>query len=106
MYNDIFTFAFAVFGIVAVMLYITFKLMVWRIDEFTIAIPLREYDKGIYTKIYNIRSFCDFCSLKNKCTIVLINYGAPDWFCDEIKDYYKGYDFLKIVSCNNPLETS
>lgn len=106
MYNDIFTLIFAIFGIIAATIYFTFRLIVWRLDDFMIAIPLKEYDKNIYSKIYNIRSFCDYCSLKNKCTIVLINYGAPDWFCNEIKDYYKEYNFLKIVSCDNPLEIS
>lgn len=98
MFCDIMTFVFALLGIISLFIYIIFKLTVWQMDEFTITLPLIGCDKSIYNKVCNIRSFCDFCGIKKKCTVVLINYGAPEWFCEEILNYYENYDFLKIHS--------
>lgn len=97
MFCDIMTFIFALWGIISFLFCFIFKLTVWQMGDITIAVPLIGYDKEIYNKICNIRSFCDFCGIKKRCTIAIVNYGAPDWFCDEILNYYKNYDFLKII---------
>ncbi len=101
MISDIIALAFSVIGIISVLFFFTFKLIIWRMENINLVIPLVGCDKSVYERIYNLRSFCDFCAIKEKCTIVLISYGAPEWFINEIKEYYKEYSFLKIVNCND-----
>ncbi len=101
MLSDIIALTFSIIGIISVLFFITFKAITWRMEKISIVIPLVGCDKSIYQRIYNLLSFCDFCGIKQKTEIVLIFYGTPDWFLDEIKEYYKRYDFLKLVSCND-----
>ncbi len=101
MLSDIISLAFSVIGIISVLFFITFKAITWRMENISISIPLVGCDKSVYERIYNLLSFCDFCGIKKKTAIVLIYYGTPDWFLQEIKDYYQRYDFLKLVSCDD-----
>ncbi len=98
MINDILIYTLSLFGLIGLLLGFVFKMIAWRIEDFTVTIPLNYNDECIFNKIYNIRSFFEFCGIEKKCTVVLINYGAPKWFCDEILNYYEKYDFLKIIS--------
>ncbi len=101
MISDIIALAFSIIGIISVLLFFTFKLITWRMENISLVISLIGCDKTIYERIYNLRSFCDFCAIKEKCTVVIITYGTPKWFIDEIREYYKEYSFLKIVNCND-----
>ena len=105
MFNDILIMAFSLWGIIALLFTFIFKMTIWRIDSFTITLPLYKNDKNILNKVYNIRSFCELCSIEKKCTVVLINYGAPDWFCYDIIKMYEKYDFVKIVSAEGASDT-
>lgn len=98
MFNDILVMAFSLWGVIALLFTFIFKMTVWRIENFTITLPIYKNDKSILNTIYNIRSFCELCSIEKKCTVVLVNYGAPDWFCSDIIKMYEKYNFVKIVS--------
>lgn len=105
MINDILIFALSLWGIISLLFTFIFKMMVWRTEALTFTLPLYEHDKDILNEIFNIRSLCEFCGIEKKSTVVLINYGAPDWFCTEILNFYERYDFVKIVSPDNLSDT-
>ncbi len=105
MFNDILVMAFGLWGVIALLFTFIFKMTVWRIENFTITLPLYKNDKSILNTIYNIRSFFELCSIEKKCTVVLVNYGAPDWFCSDIIKMYEKYNFVKIVSPENISDT-
>lgn len=98
MWSDIITLALAILGIIFILFTIIAKLTAWRMEDFTVTIPLYGCDRGIFNRIYTLRSVLDFCGVKEKCTIVIINYGAPDWFCKEVMSFYEKYKFLRIIS--------
>ncbi len=101
MINDILIFGLSLWGVIALLFVFVFKMTVWRLGSLTFTLSLHKEDKDILNKIYNIRSFCELCGIEKKSTVVLINYGAPDWFCSEILQFYERYDFVKIVSSEN-----
>ena len=88
MINDIIIFALSLWGVIALLFLFIFKMIVWRLEELTFTLPLHKHDKEILNRIFNIRSFCEFCGLEKKSTVVLVNYGAPEWFCQEILEFY------------------
>ncbi len=98
MFTDIVTLALAILGIIFILLTFMFKLIVWHEENYRFILPLNACDKNIFDKIHNIRSFCEFLGIHKKCTIVLINYGAPDWFCKKIENCFSGDNFIKITS--------
>lgn len=98
MWSDIFTLALAILGIIFLLLSAIIHITAWQTKKFTITLPIYECDRTIFNQIYNLRSLLDFCGLKKKCTVVIINYGAPEWFCNEILSYYEKYNFLRIIS--------
>ena len=98
MLNDILIFALSLWGIISLLFMFVFRMIVWRTGAMVISLPLCKEDKDILNKIYNIRSFFEFCGIEKKCTVVLINYDAPEWFCNEILSFYERYDFVKITS--------
>ncbi len=100
MFNDILILGFGLIGIIALLLSFVFKMLAWRLEDITITIPLREESKDIYNRIYNIRSFFEFCGIDEKCTVTLINYGVSNRFSNEILSFYEKYDFLKIVNAD------
>ena len=97
MWSDIISLVFAILGIVFVLMVCVLRIMVWRTEDITITIPLYDCDKSIFNRIYNLRSGFDFGGMKEKCTIVIINYGAPEFFCNEILSFYEKYNFLRLV---------
>ena len=97
MWSDIITLALSILGIIFLLMLFILKIMVWRTEDITITIPLYDCDKTIFHRIYNIHSIMDFCGMKNKCTIVIINYGAPEFFCKEILSFYEKYKFLRLI---------
>ena len=78
--------------------------MVWRCEDVTVTLPLYTEDTAIFNKVYNIRSIFEFIKMDKKCTVVIINYGAPDEFCNEIIKYYEKYKFLKVVKSSDIAE--
>lgn len=98
MWSDIFTLALAILGIIFLLFTVIIRLSAWQTENFTVTIPIYGCDRKIFKQIYNLRSLFDFCGIKEKCTVVIINYGAPEWFCNEILSYYEKYGFLRIIS--------
>ncbi len=98
MWSDIITLGLSVLGIVFLLMLFVLRLMVWQSEKITVVLPLYSVNDNIYSKIYHIYSLFDFLGIHKKCTVVVINYGAPEDFCNEIRDYYKNYDFLKIIN--------
>lgn len=105
MFNDILIFALSLWGIISLLFTFVFKMTVWRLDTLTFTLPLYKEDKEILNKIFAIRSFCEFCGIEKRCAVVLINYGAPQWFCTEILNYCERYSFVKIVSPDSLSDT-
>ena len=97
MWSDIIALGLAVLGILFLLMLCVIRVMVWRTDDITVTLPLYDCDKSIFNRIYNIRSIFEFCGMKNKCTVVIINYGAPEDFCNEILSFYEKYNFLRLI---------
>jgi hypothetical protein len=70
-------------------------------DTLTITLPLYDDSREIFDRVYCVYSLCDFCGIKKKCTIALVNYGASLEFCNVINDFYKNYDSIKIIEPKN-----
>lgn len=104
MWSDIFTLGATVLGITFILMLLILRLMVWRCEDVTVTIPLYTADTAIFSKVYNIYSVFDFIRMDKKCTVVIINYGAPDDFCNEIIKYYEKYNFLKVVNASDIAE--
>ena len=98
MLNDLIIFVFSLWGVISILFAFVFKMILWRTEKFTFTLPLSDGDKEILNKVYNIRSFCEFCGIEKKSTVILVNYDAPEWFCNEISRFYEKYNFVKIVS--------
>ena len=103
MITEIITFIFALLGLIFTLWFLCFRITSWRTDSITISLPVYNDDREIFDRIYCVYSLTDFCGIKKKCTIALINYGASDEFCNTIKEFYKNYDFIKIISCDNSI---
>jgi len=101
MLSDIAALILAVLGILFILFVLIFKLMIWKEKEVAITIPLNSDNREIYNRIINIREICSFLGIQKQCTIVIINYGASEWFIDELKEYFAGYNFLKIIEAEN-----
>ncbi len=97
MLSDIITLGLSVLGIVFLLILFVSRLMVWKSDNITVVLPLSSQSDNIYSKVYHIYSLFDFLGIHKKCTVVLINYGAPENFCNEVREFYKNYDFIKIL---------
>lgn len=97
MWSDIIILVLSILGLIFLLMVAVMKFMAWRTDKITVTIPLYDCDNSVLNKIYNIHSILDFCGMKKKCTIVIINYGAPEWFCNEILAYYEKYNFVRLV---------
>lgn len=101
MLSDIVSLALAVLGILFILFSVVFRLMVWKEKGVSISIPLTSDNKEIYNRIINIREICEFLGIQKQCTVIVINYGASEWFCDELKECFSDYDFLKIIDTDN-----
>lgn len=101
MLSDIAALALAILGILFILFSLIFKLMLWKEEGVSITIPLNSDNREIYNRIINLREICSFLGIQKQCTIVLINYGASEWFIDELKDCFSDYTFLKIINKEN-----
>lgn len=101
MFSDIITLFFGIMGIIFVLLSFVFKLITWREESFNFVIPLYSDNENIFTKICNITDFVEFSGIHKKCTIVIVNYGASDYFCNQLDSYFKNCINLKIVKATS-----
>ena len=101
MFCDIITLIFAVAGMIYILLSSVLKILLWRETGFCVFIPLDTQDEKIIRRISNLRSLLEFCGLHKKCTVVVVNYDAPDWFCDKIRNYFGNCKNLKIIKSEN-----
>lgn len=97
MITEIVTFIFALLGLIFTLWFMSFRITAWRMDTLTITLPLYDDSREIFDRVYCVYSLCDFCGIKKKCTIALVNYGASSEFCNVINDFYKNYDSIKII---------
>ncbi len=100
MLNNIIISCFSLLGLIFVLLTFVLKMITWRIENITVTIPLFHEDKEIFSKIHFTRSLFEFCGIEKKCTVVIVNYNAPESLCEEIKSFYKNYTFVKLVTPN------
>ena len=98
MLSDIVALVLAILGILFILFSIVFKLMIWKEDGVTISLSLDSDDREIYNRIINIREICSFLGIQKQFTIVVINYGASEWFIDELKDCLSDYSFIKFIN--------
>ena len=97
MLSDIITLGLSVLGIIFLLILFISRLLVWQSDNITVVLPLSSPSVNIYSKVYRIYSLFDFLGIHKKCTVVLINYGAPEDFCNEILSFYEKYNFLRLI---------
>ncbi len=104
MFSDIVALIFGILGIVFILLSLVFKIMTWREESYTVALPLYSENDEIYTRICNITDFTEFCGVHKKSTVVIVNYGASDKFCNNLENYFRNCINLKIVKSDSPSE--
>lgn len=97
MINEILTFILAVAGLVFALWFMVLRLISWRINNLTVTIPVYNDDTALFDEVYAVYSLCDFCKIKKRCTIALVDYGASVEFCNTITEFYKNYDFIKLI---------
>lgn len=100
MLNNIIISCFSLLGLIFILLTFVLKMITWRIENITVTMPLFYEDKEIFSKIYFVRSLFELCGIEKKCTVVIVNYNAPECLCEEIKSFYKNYSFVKLVTPN------
>lgn len=98
MLSNIVALALAILGVLFILFALIFKLMIWKEEGVAITIPLNSDNREIYNHIINIRDICSFLGIQKQCTIVLINYGASQWFIDELKECFSDYSFIKFIN--------
>ena len=90
----------AVVGILSILRFIIFKFISFKEEKFNLIIPVFKEDEEVFRRIENLREFLEFSGIHKKCTVVIINYGAPNWFLEKIDEMYGYYGFLKIIEAD------
>ncbi len=90
----------AVVGILSILRFIIFKFISFKEEKFNLIIPVFKEDEEVFRRIENLREFLEFSGIHKKCTVVIINYGAGDWFLEKINEMYGYYGFLKIIEAD------
>ncbi len=101
MLSDIVALILAILGILFILFSFIFKLMIWKDKGVTITVPLNSDNRDIYNRIINIREICSFLGIQKQCTIAIVNYGASEWFIDELSQCFSDYNFLKIIKAED-----
>lgn len=104
MFSDIIALIFGILGIVFVLLYLVFKVVTWREESYTFALPLYSESEEIFTHVCNLTDFTEFCGIHKKCTVIIINYGASENFCYNLKNYFRNCINLKIINSDESAE--
>lgn len=104
MFSDIVALIFAVFGMISFLFCCVKHVLLWREDDINVAVAIRGADESVFKKITDLRSLFDFCGIGKKCTVIVLNYGAPERFCNELREYFAYTDGVKIISPENPSE--
>lgn len=104
MLSDIVALFLAVVGVVFILFAIIFKLLVWKEKGVIISIPLISDNNEIYDRITNLWEICSFLGIQKQCTIAVVNYGASDFFINNLKNHFSQYDFLKIIDKEQPIK--
>ncbi len=100
MLSDIIALSLAVLGILFILFSFIFKLMIWKEEGVTIVIPLKADNKDFFNRIINLREICCFLGIQKQCTIVAVNYGASEYFFEELKECFSDYSFIKFIDKN------
>lgn len=95
------TLAFAVLGIIFLLFTVIFKLLSWREGMFALSIPLYSANDLIFERIDSLRMLTELCGIHKRCKIVIINYGAPEWFCEKIRINFSGCGFIEVFNADN-----
>lgn len=90
--------ALCILGVIFLLNLLILKISSWREENIVLTLPLYSEDDDIIYHIENIKQFADLFCVKKECKVVVINYGAPEWFCKKIAERYKNCGFLSIVS--------
>lgn len=90
----------AIIGILSILRFLIFKFISFKEEKFTLVLPLFSADEEVFTRIENLREFSEFCGIHKKCTVVIVNYGAENWFLEKIEENYGYYGFLKIIEAD------
>lgn len=98
MASQIATLAFAVLGVIFLLLSVIFKLLSWRENTVVLSLPLYSADDRIFERIDSLRMFTELCGIHKRCKIVIINYGAPDWYCEKIRLNFSDCGFLEVFN--------
>ena len=101
MLSDIFALALSVLGILFILFCVIFKLMIWKEEGVVISIPLKVDNKDFFNQIINLREICSFLGIQKQCTIVVINYGASEWFLNALKEHFAEYSFIRFIDKEN-----
>lgn len=91
---------FAIIGILSILRFLIFKFISFKEEKFTLILPVFSEDEEIFRRIENLREFLEFSGIHKKCTVVIINYGAENWFLQKIDEMYGYYGFLKIIEAD------
>ncbi len=101
MLSDIVALALAILGILFILFCFIFKLMLWKEEGVTISIPLKTDNNEFLSRVINLSELCSFLGIQKQCTIVVVNYGASEYFFEELKDYFSEYSYIKFIDKEN-----
>lgn len=101
MASEIATLAFAVIGVISLLFAVIFKLLSWREGTVVLSIPLYAADDTVFERIDSLRMLTELCGIHKRCKIVIINYGAPEWYCEKIRMNFSGWGFLEVFDADN-----
>ncbi len=97
MVTEFLTLFFAVIGILSALRFLVLKFMTYKEERFTLVLPLFCENNEIKEKIKNLYELTSMWGIHKMSTIAVINYGASKKFVSELEEYFKGYDFFKII---------
>ncbi len=104
MASEIATLTFAVIGVIFLLLTVIFKLLSWREGTIVLNLPLYAADDLIFERIDSLRMFTELCGIHKRCKIVIINYGAPEWYCEKIRLNFSDCGFLEVFNAEDAAE--
>ncbi len=98
MFFDICALIFSLIGAVSIIYFINIKLLSWKEESFNIVLPLYSENDDIKEHIYNIRSLFEMVGIEKKLRLTIVNYGAPEWYCQKLLKDFEAYPFINITN--------